>query len=65
MHRRIAALAPAALAAVWLSVLFAPLVSGRVLANRDVPLFHLPLRVAFRSLVGLGSPGWNPWLHGG
>jgi hypothetical protein len=65
MHRRIAALAPAALAAVWLSLLFAPLLGGRVLANRDIPLFHLPLRAAFRSLVLIGSPGWNPWLHGG
>lgn len=65
MHRRIAALAPAALAAVWLSALFAPLLSGRVLANRDIPLFHLPLRTAFRSLVRIGAPGWNPWLHGG
>jgi hypothetical protein len=65
MHRRTAALAPAALAAVWLLLLFAPLVSGRVLATRDVPLFHLPLRAAFRSLVRIGSPGWNPWLHGG
>lgn len=66
MRRPIAATAPAALAAVWLLSLFAPLLSpGRALANRDIPLFHLPLRTAFRWLVQIGVPGWNPWLHGG
>ncbi|HSF41502.1 MAG TPA: hypothetical protein VLT87_17010 [Thermoanaerobaculia bacterium] len=66
MRRLTAATAPAALAAVWLLSLFAPLLSpGRALASRDIPLFHLPLRTAFRWLVELGVPGWNPWLHGG
>ncbi|HSK77070.1 MAG TPA: hypothetical protein VLQ45_11470 [Thermoanaerobaculia bacterium] len=66
MRRPIAATAPAALAAVWLLSLFAPLLSpGRALASRDIPLFHLPLRTAFRWLVEFGVPGWNPWLHGG
>jgi hypothetical protein len=53
-------------AAVWLLSFFWPLLSpGRALANRDVPLFHLPLRAAFRHLAGSGLPVWNPWLHGG
>ncbi|HKV11167.1 MAG TPA: hypothetical protein VJ725_23705 [Thermoanaerobaculia bacterium] len=67
MRRPIAATAPAALAAVWLLSLFAPLLSpGRSLANRDIPLFHLPLRTAFYWLVEVMKvPGWNPWLHGG
>jgi hypothetical protein len=53
-------------AAVWLLFFFWPLLSpGRALANRDVPLFHLPLRAAFRELAASGLPVWNPWLHGG
>jgi hypothetical protein len=66
MHRRSAAIPPAVLAAGWLLSLLAPLLSpGRVLANRDVPLFHLPLRAAFRELAAHGLPTWNPWLNGG
>ncbi len=38
---------------------------GRALASRDIPLFHLPLRAAFRRLAAGGPPVWNPWLHGG
>lgn len=54
------------LGAGWLLSLFAPLLSpARVLANRDIPLFHLPLRSAFRRLVEQGTPFWNPWIHGG
>lgn len=54
------------LAVAWLLALFAPLLSpGRVLANRDIPQFHLPLRTAFRRLAEVGLPVWNPWLHGG
>lgn len=54
------------LGAAWLLSFFAPLLSpGRVLANRDVPLFHLPLRASFRLLVEGGSPLWSPWLNGG
>jgi hypothetical protein len=61
-----AAIAPAALAALWLCSLFAPLLSpGWALANRDIPLFHLPLRASFHWLAGIGLPVWNPWLHGG
>jgi len=66
MHRRSAAIPPAVLAAGWLLSLLGALLSpGRVLANRDVPLFHLPLRAAFRELAAHGLPTWNPWLHGG
>ncbi|HEX3554671.1 MAG TPA: hypothetical protein VIA62_15720 [Thermoanaerobaculia bacterium] len=58
--------APGLLAATWLACLFAPLLSpARALANRDVALFHLPLRTAFRDLAVFGLPAWNPWLHGG
>lgn len=39
---------------------------SRALANRDVVLFHLPLRVCFRNLAAGGVlPVWNPWLNGG
>ncbi|MEA2562366.1 MAG: hypothetical protein QOH06_3870 [Acidobacteriota bacterium] len=59
-------LVPVLLGAAWLLSLFAPLLSpGVVLANRDVPLFHLPLRTTFRWLAGEGLPVWNPWLNGG
>ena len=57
---------PVLLGATWLLSLFAPLLSpGTVLANRDVPLFHLPLRAGFRWLAEEGLPVWNPWLNGG
>jgi hypothetical protein len=53
-------------AAGWLLALFGPLLApDRVLANRDIPQFHLPLRAAFRRLAESGLPVWNPWLHGG
>ncbi len=38
---------------------------GRALANRDIAVFHLPLRATFRDLASFGLPVWNPWLHGG
>lgn len=42
------------------------LVPGRILAVRDAPFFHLPLRSAFRRLVlEEGIPWWNPWIGGG
>ncbi|MFL6293719.1 MAG: hypothetical protein ACJ759_22730 [Thermoanaerobaculia bacterium] len=57
---------PALLGATWLLSFFAPLLSPEtVLANRDVPLFHLPLRATFRWLAEQGLPVWNPWLNGG
>jgi hypothetical protein len=66
MRLRIAPAAPVLLGTGWLLSLFLPLLSpGRALANRDIALFHLPLRAAFRRLAGSGLPVWNPWLHGG
>jgi hypothetical protein len=58
---------PALLGSAWLAVLFGPLLPpGRALANRDVLLFHLPLRICFRNLAAGGAlPLWNPWLNGG
>ena len=66
MHRRIAVLAPAWLGTAWLLSFFLPLLSPRwALGNRDIPLFHLPLRTAFRALAAHGLPVWNPGLNGG
>ncbi|HZF09739.1 MAG TPA: hypothetical protein VFE33_13195 [Thermoanaerobaculia bacterium] len=54
------------LALGWLAALFYPLLlPGRALANRDVALFHLPLRAAFARLAATGLPAWNPYLNGG
>ncbi|HEV3459692.1 MAG TPA: hypothetical protein VHG32_24330 [Thermoanaerobaculia bacterium] len=58
---------PALLGGAWLAVLFGRLLPpSRALANRDVLLFHLPLRTCFRNLAAAGVlPVWNPWLNGG
>jgi hypothetical protein len=61
-----AAWPPALLGTAWLLSLFAPLLPpGRVLANRDIANFHLPLRLTFRNLAAFGLPVWNPFLNGG
>ena len=66
MRRRFAVLLPVLLAASWLCSLFGPLLSPeRALANRDIAVFHLPLRQAFRELAAFGTPLWNPWVNGG
>jgi hypothetical protein len=66
MRRRNAAILSALLGAGWLLSLLGPLLSPeRALANRDIAVFHLPLRSSFRDLAGYGLPVWNPWLHGG
>ena len=66
MRRRTAAILPALLGTGWLLSLFGPLLSpARALANRDIAVFHLPLRSSFRDLAAYGLPVWNPWLHGG
>lgn len=36
-----------------------------VMAGRDIPFLHLPLRIDFARLLADGLPTWNPWLHGG
>ncbi len=41
------------------------LAPDRALANRDIAIFHIPLRAIFKDLAELGPPVWNPWLHGG
>jgi hypothetical protein len=52
--------------AVWVLSFFFPVLSPRfALANRDISLFHLPLRLSLSELARLGPPTWNPWLHGG
>jgi hypothetical protein len=57
---------PPLLGIAWVVVQFRPLLSvDRVLSNRDIQLFHLPLRTCFSRLVRLGLATWNPWLHGG
>ena len=55
------------LGSAWLAVLFGRLLPpSRALANRDILLFHLPLRACFRNLAAGGVlPVWNPWLNGG
>jgi membrane protein YfhO len=66
MRRWTTAILPASLGAAWLLSLLGPLLSpDRALANRDVAVFHLPLRASLRDLAQLGPPVWNPWLHGG
>ena len=61
MRRRSAVILPAVLAAGWLLSLLAPLLSpGRALANRDIRLFHLPLRPAFRELAALRAADVEP-----
>jgi hypothetical protein len=66
MRRWMTAIWPALLGAAWLLCLFGPvLLPARVLANRDIVAFHLPLKTAFHDLARLGPPLWNPWLHGG
>jgi hypothetical protein len=66
MRRRLTASLPALLGAGWLLCLLGPLLSpDRALANRDIAIFHVPLRANFKDLAALGPPVWNPWLHGG
>ncbi len=63
---RIARFAPAAGAALFFVLLTGPLLDpGRVLAARDVPQFHLPLRATLARLMMAGLPEWNPWIGGG
>jgi hypothetical protein len=65
--RRLTKWWPPVLGAAWVALLLAPLlVPGRILANRDILLFHLPLRACLRALAARATlPVWNPWLNGG
>ena len=66
MRRWLTVLLPFLLGAGWLLCLLGPLLSPeRALANRDIAIFHVPLRAIFKDLAELGAPVWNPWLHGG
>jgi len=66
MRRWKSALLPVLIGTGWLLALFSRLLSpGVALANRDIPVFHLPLRAAFRDLAHYGLPRWNPWIHAG
>lgn len=60
------ALVPAALAialtALFLGHLARP---GALLATRDVPVFHLPLRTALARAFATWPPVWDPAIHGG
>ncbi len=66
MRRWTSAILPGLLGAGWLGCLLGPLLApGRALANRDIAVFHLPLRASFLDLAKFGLPVWNPWIHGG
>lgn len=66
MRDRLIRFAPALFSGAVVLALFAPLLRpGTLLAVRDVPIFHLPLRSAFAALAREGLPAWNPWIHGG
>jgi hypothetical protein len=47
---------------LFFGTLLAP---ARVLMVRDIPMFHLPLRRVWSSLLRQGWPLWNPMIHGG
>lgn len=48
-----------------LGFFYTVLTPATALANRDIPFFHLPLRLSLRALTQVGPPTWDPWLHGG
>jgi hypothetical protein len=66
VHQRLTATLTAvltvALVALFLGHLGDP---GALLATRDIPVFHLPLRSALQHVAELGPPTWNPLIHGG
>ncbi len=66
MRRRLIPILPLLLGAGAVLAFFGRLATpSAVLAVRDVPLFHLPLRAAFADLALEGLPAWNPLIHGG
>lgn len=57
---------PAVLVAAHLALVFGVLARpDRVLATRDLPQFHLPLRASLAALAHDGLPAWNPFVQGG
>ncbi len=66
MRRRLTALLPPLVCAAAVFAFFGRLASpSAVLAVRDIPLFHLPLRTVFAELAREGLPAWNPLINGG
>ena len=66
MHHRLTATLTAVLAVALLALFLGHLASpGTLLATRDVPIFHLPLRTALQQTAESGLPVWNPLIHGG
>ena len=61
-RRIVCLLAVGAFLAVLAGALLEP---GRVLAVRDLPQFHLPLRATLARLAVHGLPEWNPWIGPG
>lgn len=65
MSRLVRAL-PAILVTTHLALVFGTLARpDRVLATRDLPQFHLPLRATLAALARDGIPAWNPFVQGG
>lgn len=66
MRRKLTVFLPAIGGLVTLLVLYGQLlVPGRVLADRDIPLLHLPMLTNLARLLEQEIPFWNPWIHGG
>lgn len=64
---RLRTVIPAAAGAAFVLALVAPLLHpDAILAVRDIPFFHLPLRDVLGELLGNDLlPEWNPTIHGG
>ena len=66
MPRRLDRVLPALLGAGVVLLFFGGLARpDRVLLVRDVPMFHLPLRLVSSALARHGWPLWNPMINGG
>ncbi len=66
MRDRLRAALPLLLGAATVLLFFSPLLRpSAVLAVRDLPRFHLPLRTALAAAARDGLPLWNPMIHGG
>ncbi|MDX1503860.1 MAG: YfhO family protein [Thermoanaerobaculia bacterium] len=66
MRDRLTRRLPLAAGAAALLWAVAPLLRpATLLAVRDLPVFHLPLRIGFAAAAREGLPAWNPTVHGG